>query len=776
MPIFPVDELSERLVAIYRSKAHLVLKAPTGSGKSTRVPRHLLDAGIRGKIWVVQPRRLAARSVAHWVAQQLGEPLGGRVGYHVRFDRSFCAQTEVLFLTPGVALRIAASPQGLTGISAILLDEFHERSAENDALAALALAGGAEGPALWLLSATVDPEPLRRWLSLGSRPVQVLESQGRLHPVQIEHRPAPGSVSLPEAMASAVRDRLRQGVDGDLLCFVPGVGEIRKTIDLLSRSPLPTPERVRLLPLHGELESTEQDAALSPAPAGCLHIVVATNVAETSLTLPGVRHVLDSGYVRSARFDPRRGLDTLYTVRASRRSADQRAGRAGRVAPGTCWRLWSESDIPPEDEPPEILRIDLAPLWLALSASDLDPQRLPWPTPPTTERIDSARSLLASLGAMEPAGKITARGREMARMPVSPRTARVVLEARRLGGADRALNWAATWESQGRGEVDRLRRGLEEFVRGAPGSDVPLGRLLLAAFPDRLATLASADRWRLADGRVCEGTVGGSASLCLALEIQETANAQRGTALWLREAEPVETSWVESAFPGRIRTALDVDWDVKNRRIHAREVVRMDDHPLWSRPVDDNRIPRLQAEQALAARIASGEIRWRWGEEEDLWVMRTRLVAKAFPDQGLCTFQEDDLELARAGIVEGCLAAAGVENREVLPYLREAQGHDQVQFVERMAPVSIGLASGRRAKIVYQADGTALVAARIGDFVGVKQDTVRIGQGRIPMVFEILAPNHRPVQRTSDLDGFWQRSYPQIKADLKRRYPKHPWP
>lgn len=725
---------------------------------------------------MVQPRRLAARSVAAWVSKQLGEELGGRVGYHVRFDRSSSAKTEILFLTPGVALRIAASSQGFSGISAILLDEFHERSAETDALAALALNSGAGGPAVWLLSATVDPDELRRWLSRGSRPVQVLESQGRLFPVQIEHRPAPGKLSIPEAMAGAVRDRLRQGADGDLLCFVPGVGEIRKTIELLSRTPLPTPERVRLFPLHGELEPSEQDAALSPASAGCVHVVVATNVAETSLTLPGVRHVLDSGYVRSARFDPRRGLDTLYTVRASRRSADQRAGRAGRVAPGTCWRLWSESDLPPEDEPPEILRVDLAGLWLSLAASGLDPQRLPWPTPPTPERIESALALLHTLGALTKNGQVTDSGRQMARMPVSPRTARVLLEAQRLGGTDQALRWAAAWESQGRGEEDRLRRSLEEFVRGAPRSEVPLGRLLLPAFSDRLATSASADRWKLADGRVCEGNVGGGANLCLALEVQETANAQRGTTLWLREAQPVEVPWVENAFPGRIRSAVEVDWDAKNRRVQAREVVRLEDQPLWSRPVDDNRIPRLQAEQMLAAKIATGDIRWRWGEEEDLWVMRTRLVAKAFGERELCTFQEDDLELARAGIVEGCLAAPGVENREVLPYLKEVQGHEQVQFVEKMAPLSIGLASGRRARIAYQADGTALVAARIGDFVGVKQESVRIAQGRIPMLFEILAPNHRPVQRTADLDGFWQRSYPEIKADLKRRYPKHPWP
>jgi len=754
------------------------LKAPTGSGKSTRVPRHLLDAGIEGVVWVIQPRRLAARSVAQWVASQLGEELGMRVGYHVRFDRKQTDSTQVLFLTPGVALRIASDSRNLSNVSAVLLDEFHERSAESDALAALVLAAHdrGEGPPLWLMSATVDPTELKAWLGRSGRPVGVLESEGRLHPVKIEHRPGGGGARIPETVADAVRDTLRQGADGDILCFVPGVGEIRRTIDLLSRSPLPASDKIRLLPLHGELEPDEQDAALRSAAPGWIHVVVATNVAETSLTLPGVRHVIDSGYVRSARFDPRRGLDTLYTVRASRRSAAQRAGRAGRVAAGTCLRLWTESDVPPDDELPEVCRTDLSPLWLQLALSGVEARTLPWPTPPPEDRVDAAISGLRLLGALDATGNVTNAGREMARMPVGPRTARVLLEARALGGTRIAVEWAAAWEGQGRGDQDRLRRNLSDLVRGAPDRRIELGRLLLPAFTDRLAIAASDNRWRLADGRVCEGQGDRTTGICLALEVQETANAAKGTSLKLRSAEPIEARWIDEAFPGRVARTPEVEWDPKARRVTGREVARLDGQELWSAPMDDNRIPRLQAESRLASLVASGDIRWKWGEDEDDWLHRTTVVAKAFPEKELCVFSDDDLELVREALVEGCLAAAGVENRAVLPYLREVQGHEQVAFVERMAPQSIGLASGRKARIVYQADGTALVAARIGDFVGVKQETVRIGQGRIPMLFEILAPNHRPVQRTNDLDGFWNRSYPQIKAELKRRYPKHPWP
>lgn len=727
-----------------------------------------------GRIWVIQPRRLAARSVAEWVAKQIGETAGGRIGYHVRFDRRVGPQTKIVFLTPGVALRLAASPSGFDGVSTVLLDEFHERGAETDALAALALASN--GPALWLMSATLEPAPLRAWLAKSGREVQVLESEGRMFPVRIEHRASGGGSAIAESVSQAVRDLLRQGPDGDILCFVPGVGEIRRTIELLSNVRAAGGLQVRLIPLHGELEPREQDDALLPADPGCVHVVVATNVAETSVTLPGVRHVVDSGYVRSARFDPRRGLDTLYTVRASRRSADQRAGRAGRTAPGTCLRLWSESDMPPDDELPEVCRTDLSPLWLQLAQAGLSGEDLPWPTPPPDERVESALSTLSRLGALDPTGAATPMGREMARMPVSPRSARVLLEARRLGGGREAVRWVASWEAAGRVDEDRLRRNLTEFVKDSPADGPPLGRLLLPAFTDRIAVAASVDRWRLADGRVCEGAVEDSDGICLALEVQETANAAKGTALKLRSAEPMKARWIDEAFGERVARRPEVEWNPRSRRIEGREVARLDGQELWSSPMDDNRIPRLLAEAKLAELVASGDIRWKWGEDEDAWLHRTRIAAKAFPEKQLCVFGDEDLELVRAGLVEGCLAAAGVENRPVLPYLREVQGHEQTAFVERMAPLHIGLASGRKAKILYQDDGSALVAARIGDFVGVRQDSVKIGQGRIPMTFEILAPNHRPVQRTSDLDGFWDRSYPAIKADLKRRYPRHPWP
>lgn len=715
------------------------------------------------------------------VAGLLGEDCGQRVGYKVRFDTRTSPATRIVFLTPGVALRQLVEDAGAVDrVRAVLIDEFHERGAEADAVGALVLQARRARPAgtsvsLWLLSATIDPQPLREWMQPFGE-VRLLESQGRAFPVAISHRAAPAGMDLVESVAQAASERIRMGAEGDLLCFLPGVGEIRRTAESLGRK-LGRDPSVRILPLHGDMEPEEQDEALRPARPGQLHVVLATNVAETSLTLPGVRHVIDGGYARVARFDPRRGLDTLYTIRASQRSADQRAGRAGRVAPGTCWRLWAEQDAPPEDEPPEVSRLDLSGLWLTL-ASHLDPSTLVWPTPPPSDRVEAALTLLRRLGALDAHGRTTERGRRMARLPVGPRAARVLLCAEGLGGFPRALAWAAEWESQGRGEVDRLRRRLSERFRPVD-RDAPLGCALLAGFPDRLASQVAPGRWRLADGRVAEAGKelhAESETLGIALEVQELAGGGKGTQLRLRSFEPVRPEWVREAFPDSWREDIEVEWDARARRVVGSRVARLDGQIVFSAPVSDDRLPRGRAEELLAGLVKTGDIRWKWGEDEDEWLVRTRLVADAFPEKEIPRLDEDDLDLVRAALVEGCLAAGGVESRAVLPLLQEVQGHAAVAFVERMAPLNVGLSSGRKARIAYANDGTALLSARIGDFVGVKQESVRLGQGRIPMVFEILAPNWRPVQRTSDLDGFWERSYPAIKADLKRRYPRHPWP
>jgi ATP-dependent helicase HrpB len=489
-----------------------------------------------------------------------------------------------------------------------------------------------------------------------------------------------------------------------------------------------------------------------------------------------VRHVVDSGLVRRARFDPRRGLNTLWTVRADQKSAEQRAGRAGRTAAGDCLRLWDPRDLPPEDSLPEIARLELSGLWLQLLDEGAVPDALPWLDAPPSEAEAAAQTLLERLGALGADGAVTALGRELSKLPVSPRAARVLWEARAKGGLATALDWASEYESQG-GDAHRLRERLRGMLGSGGSARVPLGRLLLPAFSDAVAVATDGGRWRLPDGRTAALDQSQQASpLLLALDVQETAARERGTSLRIRQAEPLDPDWAAEAFPRDSGVRQLLEWDARARRVVGREVFELFGQELSQRPLSDDRLDRLRAEEILSEKLADGTIRWAWGEAEDLWARRVRLAAALFPERELPRLDDDDLDLVRSALCEGCLAAAGVEGREVLPYLREAVGTDGCAFVESMLPLRLNLPNGKRAQIEYRDDGPPLVRARISDLIGLKSSQVRIAQGRISILWEILAPNHRPVQRTADLDGFWIGSYPEIRKDLARRYPKHPWP
>lgn len=776
----PIEALRPEILAAARRPGGVVVQSPTGSGKSTQVPQMLLDAVPQGEVWVLEPRRLAVRSLAGWVARQRsGEP-GGEVGYRVRFESKVGTATRLVFLTPGTALRMLASNPTLKGVAAVCLDEFHERGADLDAFAAFALAlcaGPRPDLSLWILSATIDPAELARWFARSCVPCTCLESQGRTFPVTVGHQaPLPG-----EAVAAQVARAVRQilsNPEGDLLVFLPGQDEIRRAStavsEMLSRN---GHSRVDLCSLHGELEPASQDEVLRPSAPGRVKVILSTNVAETSLTLPGVRHVIDSGLVRRARFDPVREINTLWTVRASSRSASQRAGRAGRVAAGSCLCLWEPGDIPPLEDPPEVERIELSGLWLQLLGLDAVPEELPWPSPPRPESVATARALLSHLGALDASGKLSALGQDLSELPVSPRCARVLWEAHRHGNLEAALHWAAEHESQGPDDARRLYQRLKERIGKSRSRETPpLGRLLLPAHSDRLATALGNGRWRLFDGRTAQLDSGlEAAPLLLALEVQETA-ARGTTQLRIRRSHAIQEEWLLETFPEEARFEQVLEWDPRSRRVTGREVFVLFGQELSSRPVSDDRLDRSRAEALLARRLESGDIRWKWGEEEEEWTRRVRLAAKTFPEMGISTLEGEDLELVRASLCEGCLAAPGVESREVLPLLREAVGGSHSGFVDNQFPVRLNLPNGKRARIEYRDDGLPLVQARISDLIGVKSSQVRIAQGRLSILWEILAPNHRPVQRTADLDGFWTGSYPEIRKDLARRYPKHPWP
>ncbi|MEN9354126.1 MAG: ATP-dependent helicase HrpB [Fibrobacterota bacterium] len=778
----PIEALRERILTASRKPGAVIVQSPTGSGKSTQIPQMLLEALPKGEIWVLEPRRLAVRSLAGWVAKQRGGAPGDEVGYRVRFESKVGPATRLIFLTPGTALRMLASNPTLQGVAAVCLDEFHERGADCDAFAALALAlacGPRPDLGIWILSATIDTAELEGWIRRAGVPACSLVSDGRTFPIEITHQAPSAGEATGQQVARALRQILSNPA-GDVLVFLPGQDEIRRATtacqDMFSRSGLTT--GVELCSLHGELDPAQQDEVLRPAAHGKVKVILSTNVAETSLTIPGVRHVIDSGWVRRARFDPLREINTLWTVRASHRSCQQRAGRAGRVAAGTCVCLWDRNDVPPLEDPPEVERIELSGLWLQILGLGIRPESLRWPTAPRPDAVEAAHQLLVRLGALDSAGRLNRIGQDLSTLPVSPRCARVLLEALEIGGMESALDWAAQHESQGPDDARRLHQRLRDALgKGRSQGRPPLGRLLLPAHSDRIAQGIGNGRWRLSDGRTAMlDNLQEGAPLLLALEVQETASRDRGAQLRLRKSHPIEEGWILDVFPEHARIENLVDWDPRARRVVGREVFSLFGQELSSRPISDDRLDRNQAEALLASKVESGEIRWAFGEEEIEWTRRVRLAAKAFPEMGITTLEGEDLDLVRAGLCEGCLAAAGVEGRAVLPLLREAVGGSHCGFIDNHFPVRLNLPNGKRARIEYRDDGLPLVQARISDLIGVRSAQVQIAKGRLSLLWEILAPNQRPVQRTADLDGFWTGSYPEIRKDLARRYPRHPWP
>jgi ATP-dependent helicase HrpB len=740
--------------ALRRARA-AVLVAPPGSGKTTRVAPALLDDG---PVFLLQPRRVAARSIARRIAAEQGLALGEDVGWQVRFERRFSPRTRLLVATEGVLTARLQSDPLLSGFRTIVLDEFHERSLHADL--ALALARQAwrarEEMRLLVMSATLDAEPVARFLD----GCAVMVASGRAHPVDVTH--APG-VSL----ADAVRDVLaRPG--GHVLCFLPGAPEIRRAAaDLDGRT-----GEVRVLPLHGRLSAEEQDEAL--APSSRRKVILATNVAETSLTVEGVSEVIDTGQQKVLRFDPATGLDRLVGERISRDSAEQRAGRAGRTGPGRVVRLWDARDRLRERREPEIERVDLARPALEVLAWGGDPRTFEWFETPPAERLSAALQLLERLGATQH-GRLTAEGGAMHRLPLHPRLARVILDA---GGGPHAAaacavlaeGWrpageAPTTESDVLSAADRLRdappgvraaaREIEEAARAVGltprgGGDEALRRSLFAGFPDRVARRREPLSNRLVLG-TGQGAVLGRESgvrageLLLALDVAGGAKGAAGEAV-VRAASRVERAWL----PG-VRTEVVHLFDDEAGAVRA--VVReiYGELVLGERPaaVDPSRAAELLAEalekrglgpaaQTLQRRLRAA------GLEADLHAAvvaacrgRTRLPPLDRPDEWL---------------------DAGVRSR-----------------LDRLAPERLALPSGRTAALEYREDGTIVAAAKLQELFGLA-DTPRVGPRQVPVVFELLAPNGRPVQTTRDLRGFWERTYPQVRKELRGRYPRHPWP
>ncbi|MCM2317274.1 MAG: DEAD/DEAH box helicase [Thermoanaerobaculia bacterium] len=748
----PVDGHISGIRALLDEARYLVVTAPPGAGKTTRVPPALAEDG---RTIVLQPRRVAARSLVRRIAAERGWTIGREVGWQIRFERNFSAGTRLLVATEGILTARLQSDPLLSDFDTVVLDEFHERSIHADLALALAKQASLARDDLRIvvMSATLDARSVSRYLF----DCPIVDVPGRLFPIDVEYAPGAG-------VAEAAHRAEREGA-GHLLCFLPGAREIREAADELRARG----SRFDVHELHGALDVDAQEAAM--APSGTRKAILATNIAETSLTVEGVTTVIDSGLHRLLRYDDASGIDHLVTERISRDSAEQRAGRAGRVAPGRAIRLWDSRDILSPHREPEIARIDLASTLLDIIAWGDDPREFDWFESPSSARIDSALRLLERLGAIE-TGKLTPVGKLLQRLPLHPRLGRILVES---GASDEAargcviLSEGAKWASPGdmstdsdlQSLVDRfasappaLRRVAQEIgsiarreigERGA----VPLRRALLAGFPDRVAMRreAGSPRLLLASGggaslaRESRATGG---EFLLALDVGGADHGAGGQAL-VRMASVVEREWL---VPTRIE--LRHRYDARTRRVKAASVKWYDELVLSQ--TDAKVDPEL-----AGAVLAQALIDERPDDAAQELFRRLRFA-------GI----EIDWRAAVRRACEGQVSAPRLDADALVPW-------DMRREVERLAPVDLAVPSGRRVRLEYREDGQVLASVKLQELFGLAE-TPRLGASRIPVTFALLSPGGRPVQLTKDLRSFWENTYPEVRKELRGRYPKHPWP
>ena len=799
MPL-PIDPARERILQALDDAGALVLTAPTGSGKSTRTPAFLMGR-VKGRILVLEPRRIAARSLAARVAAEDGTALGATVGYQVRFESRCRADTRVVFQTYGVFIAQMLRDPSLSGVGAVLLDEFHERTLECDlALAWLkALKAGRRSDLLLVvMSATLDAGPLADYLPGAAR----VDVPGRLFPVDVRHQGSDAR-GAEEGALKAVQALAREGLDGSVLVFMPGMREIRRALDALG--PLCRAQGLALQSLHGSMELSEQQEVLSPA-ASTRRVIVATNVAETGLTVPGVTAVVDSGLHRVAAYDAARDLNTLTLARVSLANAAQRAGRAGRTAPGRCVRLWSRTDemSMPDSLKPEVRRLELSALRLQTAAL---PEPVTWLTPPQEAAWSAAGHCLEAVGAVDGAGRVTARGRALIRYPAPPRLASVLEAARALGALDyeRACAMAAVFEGAserrpGRtADLAELAEGLligsreelpwetneafRQLMRlekpdGGAGPAGALEKIWLEAFVGRLAAReGSGAFYRLADGRgVTLADEKSPPTLLLALDVRERVGGGQARQVSVNLYLRVTLETVQDAFPGECAWAKAAEFDDKAGRVVKEERLLFRGLVLARREAPRAKGDRKEAAALWAEKYALGELTHPgFDEKAAQLVVRIALARGLYPDMGFPAMDPDDWKLVYGELCSGKNTLKDIERAALEPHIRSYLGPALEGFLERTLPVGRRLPSGKTGRLTYFAGRPPELAARLGDFLKMT-GTLALCEGRLSVLFDILAPNYRTVQKTPDLGSFWKNTYPEVKKELKRRYPKHPWP
>jgi ATP-dependent helicase HrpB len=844
MTPLPIDELAGAIPSALRRHHRLVIEAPTGSGKSTRVPGFILDSGAggAGEVVVMQPRRIAARMLARRVAYERGVSLGGEVGYQVRFDNRTGPDTRIRFETDGIILRRLLDQPDLAGVGTIVFDEFHERHLYGDVMLALAMEiQRTVRPDLNLvvMSATLDAVALETYLASCA----VLRTSGRMFPVAVEYLPDGARTDretvwelAAEELVRLIRDEPR----GDALVFMPGAYEIQRTIEAIRRRV--SSQDLIVLPLHGELPPEQQDAAMERTDRR--RAIVATNVAETSLTIDGITIVVDSGLARKARFDPHRGINTLRIEKISRASADQRTGRAGRTAPGRCLRLWSErdDDARPAQETPEIRRMELSEIILLLKHSGIgDPMALKWLDQPDPVSVKRSVDLLTDLGALDvEGGTVTDMGRRLLAFPLHPRAARMLVAGaefgcvesaalaaaiaqepdlhrarenkdvaerreRRLGeeegsdflalmrswryAAERRFDYGACSELGIAVEVaKRVARLREQFLEiaseqgfvVADRTDNPdaVCRCILTGYADQVARRVNAEarRYELVHGRRAtldrESVVRGS-SLVVAASIHEIGRVSGDVEVRIGMVSAIKREWLEELSPGAVEERVAAVFDTASKRVVGLREVRYRDLVIESGRGSDP--DPSAAAPILAAEVRKGNLTLKeWDHSVEQWIVRVNLVAEWFPEFGVHPIDDE----ARATIVEQvCLGAIGykeLKDRPVWPALRAWLPRAVQGEIDRLAPERIELSNGRNPKVTYARDRPPTIALRIQELYGISKP-ITVAAGRVRVVVQVLAPNFRPVQVTDDLASFWANSYPAIKKEYQRKYPKHEW-
>ena len=816
MSRLPIEDVLPEICQVLRADRNAVLTAPPGAGKTTRIPLVLLDEPwmIGKKLLLLEPRRLAARAAAYRMATLLNEPIGTTVGYRMRLETKIGPQTRIEVVTEGVLTRLLQADPGLEGYAAILFDEFHERSLQGDTGLTLSLETQRLFRAdlrLLVMSATLECGPVSTLM--GQAPT--IRSDGTMFPIETRYLDHPLTGHLETAVTQTIRRSLSHD-HGSILVFLPGMAEIRRVEQHLLDANLGA--HILITPLHGDLPQTAQTAAIEPPPSGTRKVVLATSIAETSLTIDGVRVVIDGGQQRMPRFDPRSGLSRLETIRVSQDAADQRRGRAGRLEPGICYRLWTEQEqrqLLPR-RAPEILEADLAPLLLDLAQwGTMNPTELSWLTPPPTGSISQAQELLMTLGALDQGGGITPHGQRMVDLPLHPRLARMLLRSQPLKLASLACDLAALLSERdllrgtGRRQADlRLRldvlhgghshrheahsdrASIQRVTRTADlwrrhlrekatqrTDHGETGMLLALAYPDRIAQRQDGKepRYLLANGRGALFTQPDPLSTERYLVIAELdAGAQ-----WARIdlAAPIDLTEIEALHADHIKERDSVTWDESTKSAKASRqrtlgAIILSDRAL-SKPD-----PSLIVEALLKGLRKAGLATLAWTPGLMQWRARVQFLRSLegadWPDLSDARLTES-LETWLGPYLDGITTLERVQRIALDQPLQALLNWSQQRELERLAPTHVLVPSGSRIPIDYDHTEVPVLAVRLQELFGCKE-TPRVAGGKIPLMLHLLSPAKRPVQVTQDLAGFWARAYHEVRKELRGRYPKHHWP